>query len=74
MASTELWLARFSTMAGSMNVIASRNSKVPREGTILQILGHPAFDMLVKLAAVDGTLFTLTLSDNLPCGLKGVGT
>jgi len=57
-----------------MSVIAGRSSEVLFEGTVFQLLGHPALDVLVKFTAVDATLLALSLSNNFPCGLKGIGT
>jgi len=57
-----------------MSAVAGRCSEVLLEGTILQLLGHPALDVLVKLTAVNATLLALSLSDNFPCSLEGIGT
>ena len=73
MASAALWLAGLSAVAGGMGVVASGDSQVLLEGAILQLLGHPGLDVLVKLTAVNATLLALSFSDNLPSGLKGIG-
>ena len=74
MTSAALRFAGLSAIACSMGIIAGWHSEVLLEGTVLQLLGHPGFDVLMKLAAVDATLLALSLSDDLPCSLKGIGT
>jgi len=57
-----------------MSAVAGWGSEVLLEGTILQLLGHPALDVLVKFTAVNTTLLAFSLPNNFPCGLEGVGT
>jgi hypothetical protein len=74
MTSAALRLARFSAIACSMSIVASRNPKVLLESAVLQLLGHPGLDVLVKFTAENPTLLALSLSDDLPSGLEGIGT
>jgi hypothetical protein len=74
MTSAALRLAGLSAIARSMSVVASRDPKVLLEGAVLQLLGHPGLDVLVKFTAEDPTLLTLSLPEDLPSGLQRVGT
>jgi hypothetical protein len=74
MASAAFRLAGLSTITCSVSVVNSGNTEVLLEGAVFQFLGHPRLDMLVKLTAVDATLLALSLSNDLPSSLKGVGT
>ena len=73
MASTALRLAWLSAVAGSMSAVAGWGPEVLLEGTVLQLLRHPVLNVLVKLTAVNAALIALSLSDNFPCGLQGIG-
>jgi hypothetical protein len=57
-----------------MGIVASGDSKVLFEGAILQLLGHPGLDVLMKLTSVNPTLLALPLSDDLPSSLERIGT
>jgi hypothetical protein len=74
MTSAALRLARLSAIACSMSIVASRNPKVLLESAVLQLLGHPGLDVLVKFTAENSTLLALSLSYDLPSGLEGIGT
>jgi hypothetical protein len=74
MTSTALRLAGLSAIASSMGIVTGGDSKVLFEGAILQLLGHPGLDVLMKLTAVNATLLAFPLSDDLPSSLERVGT
>lgn len=74
MTSAALRLAGLSAIARSMSIVASRDPKVLLESAVLQLLGHPGLDVLVKFTAEDPALLALSLSHDLPSGLEGIGT
>lgn len=67
-----LRLAGLASVAVLLRTFGSSHSKVLLHRAILQFLGHPGLDMLVKLAAVDTTLLALLFSYNLPSGLQPI--
>jgi len=69
-----LGLARLASVASLLRAVSRWEPKVLFHGAILQTLGHPGLDMLVKLAAIDTTLLALLLSDQLPRGLQSIWT
>lgn len=66
-------LAGFASVAGLVgSVFLGAQSEVSLHRAVLQILGHPGLDVLVKLAAIHLALLAFLLADNLPSRLKGV--
>lgn len=73
-ASATLGLAGLASVAVLLGTFRSTQSKVLFHCAILQLLGHPGLDVLVKLAAVDTTLLALLLSHDLPSGFESIRT
>ena len=74
MTAAALGLAGLSPITRSVGVVDSWNAKVLLEGAVLQFLWHPRLYVLMELATVDPTLFTLPLSNDLPSSLQRIGT
>jgi len=74
MTATALGFAGLSPITSGVGVVDSWNSEILLEGAILQFLWHPRLDVLMELAAVDTTLFTLSLSYDFPSSLKRIRT
>jgi len=73
-ATATLWLTGLAPEAVLFRALGCSQSKVLLHGAVLQLLGHPSLDVLVKLTTVDATLLAFLLSYKLPSGLKSVRT